>query len=290
MAPAGDTPIPELVAALLEGIGWSPTPPTGTGAVRAQWESLAALLDTSRRWATEHPEGTLAQFAAELADRAERQDAPGGAGVTVASLHSAKGAEWQAVFLTGVNEGVLPHSSATTSDDVAEEQRLLYVGITRAADYLQISYQQNSPGGRPRKPSRFLTDLAPAEGAQPPRKRSKSARSRRKAATCRVCDKALVTGAEAALGRCGQCAGPVDTVLLEDLRQWRQRTVADLARSKGNAPPAYLVATDATLQAIAEQQPTDVHALAEIPGIGPRKVDDFGEEIVQIVRTRSSGR
>lgn len=284
MAPSGDTAVPELISALLEGVGWSPTPPTGTGAVRAQWESLAALLDASQRWSSENPEGTLAQFAAELTDRAERQDAPGGAGVTVASLHSAKGAEWQAVFLTGVNEGVLPHSSATTSGDVEEEQRLLYVGITRASDYLQISYQQNSPSGRARKPSRFLADLAPGDVDQPTKKRNKAARTKRKAATCRVCGKALVTGAEAALSRCGQCAGPVDAELFEELRKWRQRMVADLARSRGNAPPAYLVATDATLQAIAEQLPTDVQALADIPGIGPRKVDEFGSEIVQIVR------
>lgn len=286
LAPSEDADIAEVVRALLEGSGWSTTPPVGTGAVRTQWESLAALLESARRWAHDHPQGNFGEFAAELADRAERQDAPSGAGVTIASLHSAKGAEWQAVFLVGINEGVLPHSSATTEEQVAEERRLLYVGVTRAAQLLEVSYQQNSASGRSRKASRFLSDIAPQLNAERPRTRK---RSGRKPATCRSCGKALVTGAEAALGRCGKCAGPIDSELLEQLRQWRLQEVAQQSQSREKPLPAYLVATDATLQAIAEQQPTDIDQLARIPGIGPRKIEEFGDDIVAIVRTHLDG-
>jgi DNA helicase II / ATP-dependent DNA helicase PcrA len=279
VVPSSDTHVADAVSALLSGAGWSPEPPLSGGAVRTQWESLAALVEAAKRWSSDHPQGTMEQFAAELADRAERQDAPSGAGVTIASLHSAKGAEWQAVFLVGLNEGILPHSAATGEEDIAEEQRLLYVGVTRAADLLEISYHENSPSGRPRRPSRFLADISPVPpSTRPPRK------SKRKSATCRVCGRVLVTGAEAALGRCGQCAGPVDPELFDQLRQWRQQTVALMAHDRGSSPPAYLVATDATLQAIAEQHPTDEAALARIPGIGPRKIADYGAAIVAIVR------
>jgi len=287
VAEGPDIDVAETVSALLVGSGWSPQPPLGTGSVRAQWESLAALLDNAKRWAAENPAGSLADYGAELADRAERQDAPDGAGVTVASLHSAKGAEWRAVFLAGINEGVLPHSSAQQSGDVAEEQRLFYVGITRAADFLAVSYHQASANGRPRRASRFLGDLDHASPSAPARKVRRT--SRRSPTSCRQCGKSLVTGPEAALGRCAGCAPEVDLALLDRLRQWRQDEVAALSATREGSTPAYLVATDATLQAIAEQQPTDAAELSAIPGIGPRKIDSYGEQIVAIVREHLNG-
>lgn len=283
----GPTDVAEAVTALLVGMGWSTSPPPGTGSLRTQWESLAALQANAQDWAARTPQGTLREFAAELAARAERQDVPGGAGVTVASLHSAKGAEWRAVFLVGVNEGVLPHSSAKTPTDVEEERRLFYVGITRAAEVLEVSYPRASGAGqnRPRRPSRFLQPLNPAlfeTDAAPARPRS-ARRSGRKVANCRVCGKALVTGPEKSLGRCRTCAGDIDEELYAQLQQWRRETVAEMSKDRDGALPAYLVATDATLQAIAEQRPTSLAGLAEIPGIGPRKIDDYGEALLGIV-------
>lgn len=284
----GHTDVAEAVTALLIGMGWSTSPPPGTGSLRSQWESLAALQANAQDWAARTPQGTLREFAAELADRAERQDVPGGAGVTVASLHSAKGAEWRAVFLVGINEGVLPHSSAKTPAEIEEERRLFYVGITRAAEVLEVSYPRASGVGqsRPRRPSRFLRPLNPAlfETEEAPARSRSPRRSGRKVANCRMCGKALVTGPEKSLGRCRTCVGDLDEELYEQLQQWRRDTVAEMSKDRDGTLPAYLVATDATLQAIAEQRPTSLAALAEIPGIGPRKIDDYGEALLNIVQ------
>lgn len=290
VAQGPDTDVVEIVTALLAGMGWTATaPPPGTGALRTQWESLAALQATAVDWAADHPAGSLEQFANELLERAERADAPGGAGVTVASLHSAKGAEWRAVFLVGVCEGVLPHSSAKTEAEIAEEQRLFYVGITRAAQILEISYPRTSGGaGRPRRPSRFLRAI---DASLMPTRQSPSAtgkrRSRSRVANCRVCGKALVTGPERSLGRCRTCGAEIDEELYAALQQWRRDKVAELSQDRDGNLPAYLVATDATLQAIAEQRPTTMAELADIPGIGPRKIDDYGEALLSIINAGS---
>lgn len=284
--------VPATVAALLAGLGWAEQAPVGSGATRDRWESWAAIHAAAVEFAAVHPGATLADFANDLRERAERQDAPDGTGVTLASLHAAKGAEWPCVFLVGINEGVLPHSSANTPEQLAEERRLFYVGITRAADRLELSTAgAKTPGGRPRKPSRFLDDLprvvtgADASSGLASPAASTRKRRQRGPATCRVCSKALVTGAERSVGRCRTCPGDVDLALLERLRQWRAEAAAELAATKGTARvPAYLVATDATLQAIAEQRPADLAALAGIPGIGTRKIDDYGEQLLGVVQ------
>src|SRR5204863_2203921 len=114
--------------------------------------------------------GTLPEFNDELARRAAVQHAPTVEGVTLASLHSAKGLEWDAVFVVGLAEGTLPTTYARTPEALEEERRLLYVGITRARQWLWLSYSAaRSPGGRQRRACRFLPALdgdrsAPAGG------------------------------------------------------------------------------------------------------------------------------
>lgn len=288
VAQGPDTDVVDIVTALLAGMGWTTTAPPGTGALRTQWESLAALQATTVDWAADNPEGTLTEFATELLERAERADAPGGAGVTVASLHAAKGAEWRAVFLVGLCEGVLPHSSAKSESEIAEEQRLFYVGITRAAQVLEISYPRSSGGGRTRRPSRFLRALDASLVTAPTEASTKKKRSRSRVANCRVCGKALVTGPERSLGRCRTCGADIDEELYASLQQWRRETVTRLSQDREGALPAYLVATDATLQAIAEQRPASLAELADIPGIGPRKIDEYGADLIAVIN--ASGR
>ncbi|NED76439.1 ATP-dependent helicase, partial [Streptomyces sp. SID9944] len=160
--------LPSQVRAVLSGEGWTPQPPAGSGAVRERWESLAALVNLAQDFAAARPRATLADLVAELDERASSQHAPTVQGVTLASLHSAKGLEWDAVFLVGVAEGMMPIAYARTDEQIEEERRLLYVGVTRARERLHVSWSlARSPGGRPnRRPSRFLDGLRPGSAAR----------------------------------------------------------------------------------------------------------------------------
>ncbi len=112
-------------------------------------EYVRAFLQLGRELVVE---GTtsLRGFLREVEDRAEQNNPPTLPGVALATLHAAKGLEWEKVYLVGVAEGLLPFSGSIRSGAVDEERRLFYVGITRAKRYLRVSYSQ--------VPSRFLTE------------------------------------------------------------------------------------------------------------------------------------
>jgi DNA helicase-2/ATP-dependent DNA helicase PcrA len=93
----------------------------------------------------------LRKFLRELEDRAEQNNPPTLPGVVLATLHAAKGLEWDHVFLVGVNEGSLPLSTSRGSAEIEEERRLFYVGLTRAKKQVHISYVG--------KPSPFLAAI-----------------------------------------------------------------------------------------------------------------------------------
>ncbi|MEU1097456.1 ATP-dependent helicase, partial [Streptomyces sp. NPDC005877] len=159
--------LPSQVRAVLGTKGWTDAPPAGSGAVRDRWESLAALVRLAEDFARAKAKATLSDLVAELDERAAAQHAPTVEGVTLASLHAAKGLEWDAVFLVGLTEGMMPITYAKTDEQVEEERRLLYVGVTRARAHLALSWSlSRSPGGRPsRRPSRFLNGLRPGSAA-----------------------------------------------------------------------------------------------------------------------------
>ncbi|GCD35030.1 DNA helicase [Streptomyces chrestomyceticus JCM 4735] len=160
--------LPSEVRAVLSDMGWTSVPPAGSGAVRDRWESLAALVRLAEDFAKARPAATLADLVAELDERANAQHAPTVEGVTLASFHAAKGLEWDAVFLVGLTEGMMPITYAKTDEQVEEERRLLYVGVTRARLHLGLSWSlSRAPGGRAvRRPSRFLDGLRPGSGAR----------------------------------------------------------------------------------------------------------------------------
>jgi DNA helicase-2/ATP-dependent DNA helicase PcrA len=267
--------LPDAVASVLAVRGWSPEPPVSSGAVRERWESLAAL----HRLAVDHADLDLPAFVAELEERAASQHAPSVDGVTLASLHAAKGLEWDAVFLVGLVDGTLPLVHADSPEQVEEERRLLYVGVTRAREHLSLSWAlARSPGGRAtRRPSRFLAGLVRGVVSKAPAPRQ--ARTARASApiSCRICGAVLNAAVDKKLGRCATCPSDRDEALYDALREWR----ADRARGLGQ--PAYCVFTDATLAAIAEQKPGSVAALVKIPGIGQAKLDKFGEDVLSLV-------
>lgn len=148
----------KTVSDVLRSLGWTQSAPETGGAVRSRWESLNAIMVL----AEEQPAGTgLGEFVAELVERSAGQHEPTMSTITLATLHSAKGLEWDAVFLVGLQEGLLPIGYASTDAAIAEERRLLYVGITRARKRLQLSWAA-STGQRSaaNSPSRFLVGLA----------------------------------------------------------------------------------------------------------------------------------
>ncbi|CAL9523815.1 ATP-dependent DNA helicase UvrD2 [Streptomyces sp. enrichment culture] len=281
--------LPSQVRAVLSTKGWTTEPPTGSGAARDRWESLAALVRLAEDLARARPAATLADLVTELDERAAAQHAPTVQGVTLASLHAAKGLEWDAVFLVGLTDGTLPITYARTDEQIEEERRLLYVGVTRARRHLGLSWSlSRSPGGRPhREPSRFLKGLRPGSGSAAARtvrgsggveRAAGPARTRRARGPvrCRVCGTTLTAAGEMKLMRCEDCPSEMDEGLYGRLLEWR----AAQARRLGQ--PDYCVFTEKTLIAIAETVPSTDAELAAIPGVGIRKLNRFGTDVLAI--------
>jgi ATP-dependent DNA helicase UvrD/PcrA len=277
-AGAVDVPLVDAVRAVLAPVGLTADPPAGAQQ-RAQWESLLAIVELAEELVAVEPDADMPRFAAELETRADAAHPPTVQGVTLASLHAAKGLEWDVVFLVGLVEGTLPIQHAEGDDEaIEEERRLLYVGLTRARRKLSLSWAlSRQPGGpRRRRRSRFLYGLIPDEHPASRVANSGGGRGAPKP-RCRVCGSPLIGSDAMKLRRCGDCPSDVDVELLDRLRVWR----ADEAKEQ--QVPAYVIFTDATLTAIAEQRPADSAALVRIPGIGARKLDRYGEAVLGLV-------
>ncbi|MGI9008244.1 MAG: ATP-dependent helicase [Streptosporangiaceae bacterium] len=158
---AADEDPADAVRPILTGLGLTAQPPGGRGKARERWESLDALAQMAAGFFAANQGATLAGLAAELELRSATGHAPEAGGVTLASLHAAKGLEWDVVFLPCLTDGAVPIVYAQSPEEIEEERRLLYVGITRARHRLYLSWAlARSPGGRrTRQPSRFLDGL-----------------------------------------------------------------------------------------------------------------------------------
>jgi len=130
----------------------------------ARRENIEELLSSAREFELRNAEGaTIAEYLDTVA-LATDADAAGPAGaVTLSTLHAAKGLEFKNVFVVGLEEGFLPHGqSAEDEEELEEERRLLYVGMTRAKDSLTVTVaDRRLVYGRvePRRPSRFLDEI-----------------------------------------------------------------------------------------------------------------------------------
>ena len=268
-----EAPAPEVMEAVLATVGWRPEAPSGQGRQRERWESLAALRGMVADEAAKHEAWSAAEAAEWLRERSSWQAAPVAEAVTLATLHAAKGLEWEGVAIIGVREGLIPFVLSQEEPALSEERRLLYVGFTRAKRELRVSWSAGR-GGSTR--SRFIADQVsgPATVARPAKQKATSARSR----TCRVCGGHLHTAAERKLSRHEGCEVSYDEALFEALRSWR-KGVAEEA-----SVPAFVVFTDATLQAIAEAVPRSEADLLRLPGIGRVKAERYGGGALEVIR------
>jgi DNA helicase-2/ATP-dependent DNA helicase PcrA len=226
----------------------------------AALETILAIVDEVVR---ADPAATAAIVRDELDRRAAHERSGSADGVNLLTYHRAKGLEWDAVFLPMLEDGNLPiRQSFDDEAALAEERRLLYVGITRARRELHLSWadRRETRGRETRRiRSRFLAGLAPA-AARP------------------VFGRADGSGRPPARPK----QQPGDDPLFDALRAWRSE------QARGEGKPAYVVAADATLASIAAARPGSLTALERVPGIGPAKLDRYGAEILAIVAAAAS--
>jgi DNA helicase-2/ATP-dependent DNA helicase PcrA len=170
-------------------------------------------------------------------------------GVTLATVHRVKGQEWPFVVVHHAAADQFPHRLAT---EVEEERRLFHVAVTRASDRVLVVPTE--------RPSPFILDCSTEPSARPTPvvTASSSPRPAAKPAT-----------------RPGQTLEGSDLARFEALRDWR--------RHAASGKPAYTVFADATLQAIAEANPSSVDELARIKGVGPAKLEQYGESVLRLL-------
>ena len=249
-----DAGLGERVRDALMDVGWAETPPAERGAVRERWDSLQALVELADDFdADAGGVATMREFVEHLAERAQSQHAPSVDGVTLTTMHAAKGLEWDAVFIVGASEGLLPISLAETADAVEEERRLLYVAITRAREHLAVSFARarKSGGKATRKRTRFLEAQWPDV---------------RPAAVARKSTSAKLAELDVEQLR-----------LFESLKSWR------LGVAQADSKPAFTILVDTSLVQIARERPGTLGDLARVNGIGASKLDKYGLAILEIV-------
>jgi ATP-dependent DNA helicase UvrD/PcrA len=223
-----DTPVGEAVRRVAVAHGLLDHPPDKLGdREQTRQADLARLV----RLAEQFEGSGVAEFVASLH---ERFGASSGRGVHLLTLHRAKGLEWEAVFLPRLEEGELPIRRAR-GEELGEERRLLYVGLTRARRHLLVTWS-----GRP---SRFLDELG------------------------------VRAAAPVAAAPLGTTLEQTPTVLA--LKEWR------LARARAEDVPAYVVFNDRTLAELVARTPRTLAELAAVPGIGPAKLERYGEELLE---------
>jgi DNA helicase-2/ATP-dependent DNA helicase PcrA len=242
---------------------------------------LEAVAELARDFARMDDRATVGAFLAWLPTAAGRES--GGQGpvesVTVSSFHRAKGLEWHAVWICGLERGLMPISQATSPVAEAEERRLLYVAVTRAERELHCSWATHRTfGGRsvPREPSPWLgaiSDEVPGALAPPIDVavwRERVAEQRRQLRQG--------PGDHRRPGRRGRDRLPApDAEVKARLRSWR----AEGARAAG--VPAHVLLHDRTLDALATLRPGTTDELLAVPGLGPVHASRFGPALLALV-------
>ena len=255
------------------------------GAPCGQPEVLGALADLARQALGIDEAMTIGGWLAWLPSALGRDGGgAGGDAVTVCSFHRAKGLEWSAVWICGLEEGLVPIGHAVSQAARAEERRLLYVAMTRARHELHCSWAEvRSFGARhvPRRPSPWLSLLPThptAPAPEPPSALEWARRLRLQRDRLRAGGPPRRRPSSGALP--ADWPAP-DARLLDALRTWR----GEVARA--SAVPAHVVLHDTVLTALAALRPSDHEALLGVPGLGPMKADRFGPRLLALVAEQS---
>jgi superfamily I DNA/RNA helicase len=201
--------------------------------------------------------------------------------ITLATIHSTKGLEWENLFVMGASDGFLPFVQADSAEEIAEELRLFYVAITRAREKLFITWSKSrNSGGKERIKSRFLTNFNKIQinnsndetSFTPTKERQIYSKNLLR---CTICDKALVSGTEIILKRCKSCPSKLPVEYLEKAQEWRkeQSQIEDL--------PEFLIFSDASLAALIEAlyEVKDEDDCVSIPGIGTEKYHKYIDDL-----------
>ena len=164
MSAAQEHEVPELIERVLEQSGTiEALQAERTIESQGRIENLQELVSLAREWQEQNTEPTLSSFLQEVSLYSDQDTIRGEASlVTLMTLHNAKGLEYRAVYLIGMEEGIFPHSRSIEEQGVEEERRLAYVGMTRAMERLTLMHASSRMlyGGRSYNlPSRFLDEL-----------------------------------------------------------------------------------------------------------------------------------
>jgi DNA helicase-2/ATP-dependent DNA helicase PcrA len=216
-------------------------------------DDLAALLAI----ADLHPDATdFPEWLAGLLQSASH--APDG--VRLSTIHRVKGREWPHVIVYEASEGSFPHRLA---DSVEEERRVFHVALTRCSESVLVL---SGP-----RPSRFVEEL--------------SERVERRSESPHRWEAGAAGGSSPTPVPTGEPASTIEIASLrERLREWRRQ------RSRADGVPAYVVFSDSTLHDLAERRPIDESELLAVAGIGPKKLDMYGADILEILHGAAGDR
>lgn len=277
----------EMLAEVLSQAGFDRnTPPSGMGAARARFDALDALLNLVETLPGSSTLG-VKYLVQELSHRAQESHEVTLEGVTLSTLHKAKGLEWDSVFMVNVTEGSLPSSYASSQESIQEEKRLAYVGMTRAKRNLFLTYAETNSKKWKNKPSRFLNDLklTPQVSTRPKTTRKYSPKVKpalkRVNATiyvnCKSCQVPLPQAFEY-VGVCSACMDEVTSKRSEALNSWRV-TVAKTLKVSAND-----LLHDALLWQIVVKNPQKLSEIVDIDGFLDSKVSAYGRDIIKALK------
>ena len=266
--------------------GWSEQPKHSSETARSRWESLSALVNVAVDLVSQKSDATLEDYFAEIAHRTNENHDPQAAAVTITTIHTAKGLEWEYVFVPSVVEGILPFDPVRSPGTIEEERRLLYVALTRAKIAVEISTTRSRLGYN-NAPSRFLGSITTTSEAfiAPTKLASVSLPAERKefkVTKCRFCGQGVTATREVKLQKCKKCEAKIQAPEFSDsikagLNSWRE----DFAKQVNLLPWAVL--SNIAVEVLAEFQPKTIEELVEINAIPTFQVDEQGEEILMII-------